>query len=362
MSENALIACQRHLRDVRAVDLPLVQRAVYLALAGRANEQWIAFPALLTLAQDAGTSAVSTVRRALDWLVEHNWIEIVTPATPRDSARYRLRRVSAATPQGERSATSDCAERSPSGVAESAPRVSGALSEGERSAHPEVAERSARGSGALTEDHRKVTEKIQKKICDASEEEEGEERKESFPGTLSLFPDSQIEPTTDPVLEVWGMYLEARTALHLRGGVPILDDKRRALIAARLAQMALADVLDAARGVFMDPWHVGKRKFEPEYVFRDVAHVEKFRDFARGEGGTHDDDPSAAWPESQPGAIREHVGPPPPRPKSDRPPETPEQRARFEELRKLSISELRKMQAQTMGLWGPEHAFGPENI
>ena len=347
MSENALIACQRHLREVRAGDLPLVQRAVYVALAGRANDEWIAFPALPTIAQDAGT-AVSTVRRALDWLSAHGWIEVVTPATPRDAARYLLRL------KGERSASPEVAERYVS-------RGSAPHSEGERSAPRGVALRSERGSAPLTEDPIEDHKKIPFKISDASEGE----RRDPPAGDLPLFAGVPIDPPRDPIAEVWSTYLAGRDQLHLPGAAPVLDEKRRKLISARLQQLPLDDVRDAAAGIWLDPWHVQKRKLEPEYVFRDVAHVEKFRDVARQARRAEEGelaDPSESWPEAQPGAVPPHDFPPPPRPPIEREPETEESRRQFEELRKLPVEELKRRTANTMGLWGPEDAFGRGNL
>ncbi len=345
MSENALIACQRHLRDVPAVDLPLVQRAVYVALAGRANDTWIAFPALPTIAQDAGTT-VSTVRRALEWLIAHGWIEVVIPATPRDAARYLLRL------QSERSATPGVAQRYVG-------RGSAPLTEGERSAPRGVALRSERGSAPLPEDP------IEDPREDPIEDQNAFEGSRSATplADLPLFAGIPIESPKDPIAEVWSTYLAGRAEANLRGAAPVLDEKRRALIAARLRQLPFEDVRDAAAGIWLDAWHVEKRKCEPEYVFRDLAHVEKFRDAARLA-----QDPDAAptgeehWPENQPGAVKPHAWPPPPRPPSDRPPMTEEKRREIAELAKLPLAELKRRTAAEMGIWGPEHAFGPENV
>lgn len=137
---NTLIAADRRRRTIPVKALPLVPRAVYIAVAGRANEHGIAWPALDTLAADAGTF-VSTVRRALDWLIGEGWLTVVQPATPRVSARLRV----------------NLEPIPPAGVAERYPskRVSAEGTQGERRRHPGVAERSIRGSGARTEDHRK---------------------------------------------------------------------------------------------------------------------------------------------------------------------------------------------------------------
>jgi hypothetical protein len=140
---SVLIAADRRRRTIPVKALPLVPRAVWVALAGRANEHGIAWPTIDTLAADAGTFT-STVRRALDWLIAKGWVTVVEPGSPRASARLRV----------------NLEPVPPAGVAERYPlkprrRGSGALSEGARSEHPGVAERVIRGSGASTEDHRK---------------------------------------------------------------------------------------------------------------------------------------------------------------------------------------------------------------
>jgi hypothetical protein len=117
---------------------------VWVALAGRANEHGIAWPTIDTLAADAGTFT-STVRRALDWLIDVGWITVVESGSPRASARLRVNLEPVPPPAGH-------AERYP---IKPKPRGSGALSEGARCALPGVAERVIRGSGASTEDHRK---------------------------------------------------------------------------------------------------------------------------------------------------------------------------------------------------------------
>jgi hypothetical protein len=141
---NPLIAADRRRRTIPVKALPLVQRAVWVALAGRANDRGIAWPTIDTLAADAGTFT-STVRRALDWLIASGWLTVVEPATPRASARLRVNLEPVPPVAG-------CAERYP---IKPKRRGSGASTEGASSALRGVAERSTRGSGASTEDHRK---------------------------------------------------------------------------------------------------------------------------------------------------------------------------------------------------------------
>jgi hypothetical protein len=60
-----------------------------------------------------------------------------------------------------------------------------------------------------------------------------------------------------------------------------LDDKRRRIIAARLADYPLEDVLDAVRGWERDPWEGRRANNEIAILLRDAAHLEKFRDLWR---------------------------------------------------------------------------------
>jgi hypothetical protein len=149
---STLIAVSRRLREVPAKDLPLVPRAVLRCLADRANEDRIAWPALVTLAQDAGTT-VPTVRRALDELLALGRIRVVKPATARDSARYEV--LLEPLPPHERPARPEVTLRSPSKPV----RVNAPIGQGERSVQSEVTERSARVNAPFTEDHRKGSKK-----------------------------------------------------------------------------------------------------------------------------------------------------------------------------------------------------------
>ncbi len=68
----------------------------------------------------------------------------------------------------------------------------------------------------------------------------------------------------------------------------VLDPKRRKRIVAALKTHPAEDLIDACRGVMLSPFHCGENDARTVYddldvVLRDSAHVEKFRDLARGE-------------------------------------------------------------------------------
>lgn len=138
------IALGRALREVRAKDLPIVPREVLRAIADRADADGLAWPALGTIAQEAGTT-VPTVRRSLARLERDGRLHI-TAGTSRESARYRLTvdplpqtersdhyrsaRVNAASRLSKRSVVADGTERSS--------RLNAALPEGNKKDHREA--------------------------------------------------------------------------------------------------------------------------------------------------------------------------------------------------------------------------------
>lgn len=70
----------------------------------------------------------------------------------------------------------------------------------------------------------------------------------------------------------------------------ILDTKRKRCIAKALKHYPLEDCIDACRGVVLSPHHRGENDTRTVYddielVLRDSAHIEKFRDLARGDSG-----------------------------------------------------------------------------
>jgi hypothetical protein len=84
------------------------------------------------------------------------------------------------------------------------------------------------------------------------------------------------KPPSGAVVLVWEGWL-ASTG---RSGCK-LDEKRKRLITARLADYPTDDVFDAVRGWERDPWPGRKQQNGIEILLRDGAHLEKFRDLWR---------------------------------------------------------------------------------
>lgn len=145
----AIVALSRRLRTVAPKDLPIIDRAVLLAVAGRAHhDTWIAFPPVEWIAREAGTT-VNTARRALDRLLASGWLGLESPANFRHSARYKIRT--------EPEAPSEVTQRHPS---QGRARGHAPHPQRSRSAPSEVPERSLRGHAPHPADHRKITEEI----------------------------------------------------------------------------------------------------------------------------------------------------------------------------------------------------------
>lgn len=89
-------------------------------------------------------------------------------------------------------------------------------------------------------------------------------------------PSETPKPPSGAVVLVWEGWL-ASTG---RSGCK-LDEKRKRLITARLADYPTDDVFDAVRGWERDPWPERKQQNGIEILLRDGAHLEKFRDLWR---------------------------------------------------------------------------------
>ena len=98
--------------------------------------------------------------------------------------------------------------------------------------------------------------------------------------TLPLAGINAPEPRND-VEEVFAEYLAGRRKQVGATRPPVLDDKRKRLIAARLKVFSLEELKLAARGAWLDDWHVTQGHNTLEQVFRDAAGVERFMGFAR---------------------------------------------------------------------------------
>lgn len=175
---NALIALSRRLRTVSAKELPIVERGVLLAVAGRAGADWIAFPPVEWVAREAGTTP-NTARRALDWLVKvSGWLGLEEQATPRTSARYRIR-VDPVPPAG-------VTERYPSTLRG---RGAAAAPQGRSSSTPGVTELDPRGAAAAPVDHRKIPDRSQK-------DPNARPRARAGGENMALFPSSESSSST----------------------------------------------------------------------------------------------------------------------------------------------------------------------
>ncbi len=84
------------------------------------------------------------------------------------------------------------------------------------------------------------------------------------------------ESCRSDVEQVWATWIASTGRTGCK-----LDEKRRRVIRARLAEFPLDDVVDAARGWENDPWDGRKQQNELKIVLRDASQVEKFRDFWR---------------------------------------------------------------------------------
>lgn len=310
------------LREVTAEALPLVPRAVLLALAGRADARFTASVALGTLAQDAGTT-VATVRRALADLLEARWITIVTAPTPRVAAVYQIHPLGPAPEVSERSPQTDRSDH-PVGVSERSPS---AITLSDRSdpsdappfptATPHHALRadarrcadarprymspspSLLGSGSRDPEQPRSLDRDPKIETSGSLERGTGETSSTSYGTLPLFaalstetpiPASVERPTkkktsepTDDERKVFDGYLRGRRVRGVKLGiVPVLDAKRLKLIRERLAEGYRAiDLGAAAFGVWLSDWHFEQGHARFDLALRDSEHIERFAKLTR---------------------------------------------------------------------------------
>lgn len=87
---SILLDLMGRLRTVKPRDLPTIPRCVLHVVADHWNaKKKASWPKVETVAAEAGCSE-SAARFALWQLVDAGWLKILTPATPRDSARYQV--------------------------------------------------------------------------------------------------------------------------------------------------------------------------------------------------------------------------------------------------------------------------------
>jgi hypothetical protein len=89
-------------------------------------------------------------------------------------------------------------------------------------------------------------------------------------------PSDTPKPPRGAVLQVFDAWVTSTGHMACK-----LDDKRRRVIAARLADYPFDDVLDAVRGWERDPWEDRRKHNEISILLRDASHLEKFRDLWR---------------------------------------------------------------------------------
>jgi hypothetical protein len=83
-------------------------------------------------------------------------------------------------------------------------------------------------------------------------------------------------PPSGDVAAVWETWLKSTGRTTCK-----LDEKRKRVIAARLKDYPLDDVLAAVQGWERDPWEGRRQQNEVAILLRDNAHLEKFRDLWR---------------------------------------------------------------------------------
>ena len=106
------------------------------------------------------------------------------------------------------------------------------------------------------------------------------ENPDAYPGSvtpqLELVPPDPKPSKPDPVRQVFDAYLDARAAKRGGGHPPVLSDKRRSLVKARLKDHPVEQLVAAARGIWESAFHVEKGFTEFDLAMRDAEHVERF--------------------------------------------------------------------------------------
>ena len=87
-----------------------------------------------------------------------------------------------------------------------------------------------------------------------------------------------------PVDVVFAAYLDGWDRHVGRGIAPVLTDKRRKLIRARIGDHGLDATRDAAAGIWRSAWHRDKGQTSIDLALRDAAHVERFANEPGGGG------------------------------------------------------------------------------
>ena len=85
-----------------------------------------------------------------------------------------------------------------------------------------------------------------------------------------------VGPDTSDARKVFEAYVECWREHVGRGATPVLTDKRRKAIRARIAEHGLKAVECAARGIWASEWHRENGQTSLDLAMRDAAHVERF--------------------------------------------------------------------------------------
>lgn len=111
------------------------------------------------------------------------------------------------------------------------------------------------------------------------------------PALTDLRPSDAVAASGDapPADRIWTAYLETRHRVLGARSNPRLTADRRALIARRLKDWPLPDLLDAVQGWQHFPHNRGENQAGTPYcdlelILRDTAHIERFRDKHRESG------------------------------------------------------------------------------
>lgn len=124
---------------------------------------------------------------------------------------------------------------------------------------------------------------------------------------LMLEPPPRAPPR--PADDIFAAYLDGWRRNNGRGRAPVLDEKRKRLIAARLKEFDVEHLKAAARGIWASSWHLTEGQTTLDLVMRDAAHVERFAALdpaeipKRGEGPIYEEDDLSDAPPMRPSVL-----------------------------------------------------------
>lgn len=84
-------------------------------------------------------------------------------------------------------------------------------------------------------------------------------------------------PPIDAERRVFDAFLAGRARLGVQGAAPVFDDRRLALVRARMREGRSSDDLAlAAAGIWASTWHVAEGQTRFDLALRDAEHIERF--------------------------------------------------------------------------------------